>query len=76
MVYENVKRLCQESHISITDLEQKLGFGNGTIGKWKSNGSVPGIDKVSAIAKFFGVTVDSLLAKPRKSKRKEGAQCR
>ncbi len=66
MVYENVKRLCQEAHISITDLEQKLGFGNGTIGKWKHRGSSPGIDKVSAIARFFCVTVDSLLADPGK----------
>lgn len=63
MVYENVKRLCREAHISLTDLEQKLGFGNGTIGKWGARGATPGIDKVSAIANYFGVTVDSLLTR-------------
>ena len=65
MLYENVKRLCQGANLSITDLEEKLGFGNGTIGKWKSRGSSPSIDKVVAIAQFFGTTVDALMSEPQ-----------
>lgn len=65
MLFENVKRLCQEAGLSITDLEERLGFGNGTIGKWKSRGTTPGIDKVAAIAQFFGTTIDALMSDPQ-----------
>ena len=33
--YEKVAKLCKDNRIAITALEKELGFGRGTIGKWK-----------------------------------------
>jgi len=56
---EKIKLLCQAEGISIAALEKKLEIGNGTISRWDE--SSPSISKVSAVAKYFGITIDSLL---------------
>ena len=58
-MFEKIKKLCEEHHISIWALEKALGFGNGTIGKWKN--SSPAIANVEKVAKYFNVTTDYLL---------------
>ena len=69
MVYENVVRLCRERKVSIYQLEVQCGIGNGTIGCWKTCGSIPRVDTAKKIADYFGVTVDDLLKEKRGSKR-------
>lgn len=54
-----IKNLANEHEISLTVLESKLGFGNGTITKWDK--TTPNADKLSKVAKFFGVSMDYLL---------------
>lgn len=61
VIYENVKRLCDERNISIWALERACGIANGAIGKWNGSINAPRIDTVKAIADYFGVTVDALL---------------
>lgn len=59
--FDNIREICKKSNVPFAQLERELGFGNGTIQKWdKSN---PGIDKVLAVAKHFGVSVDVLLGR-------------
>ena len=58
-LYEKIKELAAQKKISIKQLEEHLGYGNGVIGRWKN--SNPGIDKIQAVAKFFNVSVDYLL---------------
>lgn len=59
MIYENVKHLCDEKGISISQLEKEAGLGNGTIGGWKT--SVPRIDSVQSVAKVLKVKMEKLL---------------
>lgn len=54
-----VKNLANEHEMSLTVLESKLGFGNGTITKWDKN--TPNADKLNAVAQYFGVSMDYLL---------------
>lgn len=61
MIYENVKRLCDENKISIWQLERKCCIGNGTIGKWALRGSSPRINVLQKIAAYFNTSVDALL---------------
>lgn len=61
MIYENVLRLCRERKVSIHQLEVRCGIGNGTIGGWKTYGSIPRADTVKKIADYFGVSTDELL---------------
>lgn len=58
ILYLRVKRLCEESQLSIAFLEKELGFGNGTIVRWKT--ASPTIDKIMEVARYFHVTVDYL----------------
>lgn len=58
-LYEKIKELAAQRKMSIKQLEEHLGYGNGVIGRWKS--SNPGIDKIQSVAKYFNVSVDYLL---------------
>lgn len=59
-ILESISRLCAERGMSISALERLLGFGKGTIARWKK--AEPGIGKLAAVARAFGVSVDSLIA--------------
>ena len=60
MIYTNVSSLCQRRGISIAKLEREMGFGNSTIRGWAN--SSPTVEKLKAVADYFGVTVDDLIA--------------
>lgn len=42
-------------------LAEKLGMSDKSVSKWERGESLPDIDKCSAIAKVFGITVDDLI---------------
>ncbi len=56
---DKIRQLCTQRNMSITKLEEIMGFGNSTISKWKN--SSPSVDKLKKVADYFGVTVDSLI---------------
>lgn len=58
-LYEKIKELAAQKNISIRQLEEHLGYGNGTIRRWNKN--KPNYDKIQAVAKYFNVSVDYLL---------------
>ena len=62
MVYKNIVRLCKEHNISIAKLEKACKIGNGVIAAWEN--SQPRLDKIKAVADYFGVTVDELMKEP------------
>ncbi len=57
-LFERIQDLCTENNTNPSKLEQELGFGKGTLYKWKT--SSPNSDKLQAIADHFGVTLDYL----------------
>lgn len=59
LIYRNVKKICEEKGISISQLEKESGLGNGTIGGWRT--SAPRLDSLQAVAKVLKVKVDKLL---------------
>ena len=59
MIFNNIKKICDEKGISIFQLEKEAGFGNGTISGWKE--SMPRIDKLQAVAKVLNVKMNKLL---------------
>jgi transcriptional regulator with XRE-family HTH domain len=58
-VLERIKALCVERGISIAELERATGIGNGTIARWGQ--SSPRVDKLLAVADYFGCPVGYLL---------------
>lgn len=59
MIVENIRALCAEKNMTIAALERETGIGNGVIARWNSLN--PRVDRLKAVADFFGVTVDELL---------------
>ena len=58
-ILDIVAKLCAEHNITLTELERRLGFGQGSIGKWKD--STPKVDKIIAIANYFHVSTDYIM---------------
>lgn len=63
MLYDNVKKLCEEKGVSILSLEKALGFPRSSICKWNDN--EPGIRKVQKVADYLGVSIEELLKDER-----------
>lgn len=59
MIYDNVKRVCDEKGISVGKLEKELDLSNGSVCKWNEN--EPGIRKVQKVADYLDVTIEELL---------------
>ena len=57
---DKISMLCNERNISIGKLENILGFGNGTIWKWRK--SSPSVEKLKAVADYFGVSIEYFLS--------------
>lgn len=68
MFYEQLTKLCAQSHISLTTLVTKeLHMSVSNVTKWK-NGNVPKSDTVQKVATYFGVSTDYLLGNEQKNK--------
>ena len=58
-VVDRIKGLCKEKDMSMSKLEQELGFGRGTIGKWDT--ASPKSVNVKKVADYFRVTYEYIL---------------
>ena len=56
-----VNDLCKQKGISFRQLEKTLGYATSTISTWDDHR--PSIDKVAAVADYFGVSIDYLLGR-------------
>lgn len=55
MYYIKTKKLCDERGMSISLLERTLGFGNGTVAKWKHQS--PKVETLLKVCQFFKVPI-------------------
>lgn len=60
MLYEQVKRLCDEKNLAITALARQLHLSPSAPDNWKK-GSLPKVETVQKIAEYFDVSLDYLL---------------
>ncbi len=56
-----IKMLCKRHGITVAELERKAGLSHSTIARWDRN--APSIDKVVAVADYFGLSVDELIGR-------------
>lgn len=61
MMLTKILEKCKEKGMTLAELEREAGLANRTIYKWNEN--VPSVEKVVAVAKALGVTVDELVKK-------------
>ncbi len=65
--YEIIIHLCEEHGIAATALEEKLGFGRGSIGKLKTGNT--SAKRLQKIADYFGVTLGYLMGTEESSEK-------
>lgn len=58
-IKSRIVELCDKQGITVQALENRLGIGNGTIGKWDS--SYPNTKKILQVAKALNTSTDYLL---------------
>lgn len=56
-----MKTMCKSHGISIAELERSAGLSHSSVARWDRN--IPSVDKVAAVADFFGVTIDEMLGR-------------
>ena len=59
MLFENIVKAAERANITISAIEKACGFGNGTIGKWKT--SIPKVDKLHKVAQLLGKPIEYFL---------------
>lgn len=62
MIVDNIRALCLRNRMNVAQLESELGFGNGSIGKWRTAKRHAPMERVGAIAAYFNVPVESILS--------------
>lgn len=60
-ILENIRVLCVRNKTSIPKLEKALGYGNGAVSGWVKAKKPAPMERVAAIADYFGVSVESLI---------------
>lgn len=50
-IYDNVKEVCKEQGITVSELEEKLNFARSSIYKW--NRHLPSVEKLRAVAEYL-----------------------
>jgi len=57
----NIKIIREENNLTQQELAEILGVSQSTVAMWETNNSLPRTDKLPAIAKALGCTIDELL---------------
>ena len=57
----NIKNIREKKGITQQELATSLGVSQSTVAMWETNNSLPRTDKLPAIAKVLGCTIDELL---------------
>ncbi|WPC20890.1 helix-turn-helix domain-containing protein [Pediococcus inopinatus] len=60
-LFDRVKKLADAQGKSLKNIALELGFGENSLYGWKTKN--PGIDKLQAVADYFGVSTDYLLGR-------------
>lgn len=56
---EAIREKAKSEGLNLSQLEEKIGLGNGTIGKWATKN--PNITTLQKIAKYFDVPIEYFL---------------
>lgn len=60
-VVTRIKLLAKEKHIKLRDIEQSLGYCEGTIRSWRKKRRQPCVWQIKEIAQYLNTPVDFLL---------------
>lgn len=59
-IYNNIKAVCKSRGVSVSKLEEDLGFTRSSLYKWDRH--QPSIGNLKKVADYFNITVDELIS--------------
>lgn len=65
-IADRIRTLCEMQGITINKLEQALEIGRGNIARWDKH--KPSVEKVQAVANYFGLTTEYILTGENENK--------
>ena len=71
--YDRFKLLCDKKGVSVSRACLEMGLSRSIAAKWKCTNTKPSADVLPKIAKYFGMTVDSLIGAPTLPEKDEAA---
>ncbi len=60
-MYQKYVELREKAHVTDYQVSKDTGISTATLSNWKMGRYTPKVDKIKAIADFFGVSVDYFL---------------
>lgn len=60
-MYETFKRLLEERNLTAYQVSKDTGISQATLSDWKIGKSKPKVDKLSVLAKYFGVPLEEFI---------------
>lgn len=60
-MYKKYVELRDAKGITDYEVAKCTGIGKSTFSDWKAGRSKPGVEKISKIAKYFGVSIEELI---------------
>jgi transcriptional regulator with XRE-family HTH domain len=60
----DLRKLRETAGLSVRELARQIGESHTNVSYWERSGQIPRSDKLAAIAKALGVTVENLLGEP------------
>lgn len=66
MFYQRLEALIKSSGKKQVEFLRDTGINRGTLGQWRTRGSIPNAETIQKIADYFGVSVAYLLGKEDK----------
>lgn len=61
MVYDNLKEICKEKHITFQEIKSLAELGAGCISRWKDGKVSPNVDTLKKVSSVIGVQVADLV---------------
>ena len=60
ILVNNIRKICKNKKVPITQMEEDLGFSPGLISRWSRTKTSPSFDKVVSVMKYLDVTYEEL----------------
>lgn len=61
MIFEKVKKYCEDNKLSIAAFEKLCGIGNGTVARWECDESRPSLQSLEKMQQATGIKVTEWL---------------
>lgn len=62
MIFEKVKKYCEDNKLSIAAFEKLCGIGNGTVARWESDESRPSLQSLEKMQQATGIGIAEWLS--------------